>query len=74
MLQLPIEVSRRIEQLALIERRSLSNYLQGLVIEHLEAVPATKRQQVKDRLTASVSQLEDVEALELQQYLDTNDW
>ena len=73
-LSLPIEVARRLEQLAQIERRSLSNYLSGLVLDHLEAVPAEQRQQVRDRLIASTSQLEESEAAELQSYLDSNEW
>ena len=74
MLQLPVEVARRLEQLAQIERRSLSNYLQGLALEHLETGPADKRQQVKDRLIESTSKLEETEAADLQKYLEQNDW
>ena len=74
MLQLPVEVARRLEQLAQIERRSLSNYLSGLVLDHLEAVPADKREQVKQRLIASTSQLEEQEAGELHSYLEQNEW
>ena len=57
-----------------MERRSLFNYLQGLALEHLMTVPADKRQQVKDRLIASSSQLEETEAEDLQKYLEQNDW
>ena len=74
MVVLPIEISRRLEQLAQMERRSLSNYLSNLVLEHLEAVPADKRDQVKQRLIASTSFLEESEAEELQKYLEQNDW
>ena len=74
MVVLPIEVSRRLEQLAVIERRSLSNFLQGLVLDNLETVPAHKRQQVRDKLIASTSQLEESEASDLQKYLDQNEW
>ena len=73
-LSLPIEVARRLEQLAAIERRSLSNYLSGLVFDHLESIPADKREQVKQRLIASTSFLEEQEATELQKYLEQNDW
>ena len=56
MVVLPIEVSRRLEQLAVIERRSLSNFLQGLVLDYLETVPADKRAEVKRRLLVELQQ------------------
>ena len=73
-LSLSVEVTRRVEQLAAIERRFLSNYLQGLVLYHLETIPRDVRQQVRDRLIASTSKMDDKEAEELESYLDDNDW
>lgn len=74
MIQLPIEAARRLEVLASVERRSLSNYLQGLLLDHLASVPGELRQQVKERLLVSTSFLEEPEAKELQKYLEENEW
>ena len=52
----PVEVSRRIEELAALERRSVSNYLQGIVLDHLEQTPPDIRAVVKARLMKTLQE------------------
>ena len=42
----PVEVAQRLAVLAAMERRSISNYLQGVVLDHLEQMPVDQSEKV----------------------------
>ena len=42
----PVEVAERLAVLAAMERRSISNYLQGVVLDHLEKIPVDQSEKV----------------------------
>ena len=54
----PVEVSERLAVLAAMERRSVSNYLQGVVLDHLE--------QLSDETVIASSLIEKAEEVGMQ--------
>ena len=53
---LPKEVARRVNQLAILERRSVSNYVQGLVLDALEQTPPEIKAVVKERILQELTE------------------